>query len=154
MKTKSGLILAAAVVLGATFFAGRLGHLPAVHAQSACDASSFTGAYGYSLSGAAYDAQGNYYALASVGRIVPDGSGSFTGSDTFSFDGSIVQRKYTGTYTIKDDCTGSIILQTQSGTTTITNHADIVAVDGGREMNLIQTDANYIFSGVLKRQNP
>ena len=149
-----GVIIAAAIILGATFFAGRLGRLTSVHAQNACDASSLSGAYGYTLSGFAYDAQFNSYILASVGRLVADGAGNFTGADSFNFDGSPVQRKYTGTYTIKDDCTGSLILQTQSGTNTITNHFDFVTMNGGREVNLVQMDTNFIFSGVMKRQNP
>src|SRR6266545_2740371 len=110
MRIKSAILVAVALVPGATFFAGRLGYIPAVHAQNACDAGIFTGGYGYALAGSAYDVQNISYVLASVGRIVSDGNGSFTGSDTFSYDGSIVQRKYTGTYTIKEDCTGSITL--------------------------------------------
>jgi hypothetical protein len=34
-----------------------------------------------------------------------------------------------------------------------TAHGDIVAVSNAREINFIQTDANDVFSGVLKRQN-
>jgi len=154
MRITLSVCLAAAIVLGGTFFAGRLGHLRAVHAQdTGCNAATFTGAYGYTMSGFVYDARGNAYDLANAGRLVADGNGGFTGADTFSFDGTIIKRKLTGTYTINADCTGSIVVQFDTGAVTGTNHGDIVAVSNAREINFIQTDPDFIFSGVLKRQN-
>jgi hypothetical protein len=124
-----------------------------VHAQSGCDATTLSGAYGYNLAGFAYDAQGNFYTLASTGRLVPDGNGGLAGSETFSLDGNILHRNYTGTYTVNADCTGSMVWQVPQGTATANIHADFVAVNNAREINLIQTDTDIIFNGVLKKQN-
>ena len=84
--------------------------------------------------------------------MVADGKGGVTGTDTFSLDGTIAHRTYTGTYSMNEDCTGSIVLQVTAGGTSATGHGDIVAVNNAREINFIQTDPNIIFSGVFKRQ--
>jgi hypothetical protein len=123
-----------------------------VHAQSGCDATTLSGAYGYNLSGFAYDVQGNFYTLASTGRIVPDGAGSLAGSETFSVDGNIVRRNYTGTYTVNADCTGSMVWQVAQGNSNSTVHADFVAVNNAREIDVIETDTDVIFNGVFKKQ--
>ena len=96
MKTTS-ILLVCAVTISGLFFVNNLSHTRAVHAQNACDASSFEGGYGYALSGYSYDAQGNLYILAGAGRMVADGKGGVTGADTFSLDGTISRRTYTGT---------------------------------------------------------
>ena len=137
-------VLAAALVMGTR-------KAPVVHAQTtACDATSLTGAYGYSLAGSVYDNQGYWYVLGAAGRLVSDGSGSFTGADTFSFDGSIVKRQYTGTYTMNADCTGSMTLTPSSGAA---SHFDFVTVNNNKEVNVVQTDTDWILTGVLKPQN-
>ena len=148
------------LLLGAAAFGGGLltsyhgGALRTVYAQSGCDATSLNGAYGYMLSGFAYDVQGNFYTLASVGRMTPDGNGGLTGAETFSLDGDIRTRNYTGTYTVNSDCTGSMVLQvSQSGSTTTTqNNANFVTVNNSKEVKFIQTDRNFIFNGTLTKQ--
>ena len=147
-------LIAAALFFGGAVLINSLRHAPAIHAQNGCDASSFVGGYGYALSGYAYDADGNLYILAAAGRMVSDGNGNLTGADTFSFDGTISRRTYVGSYSLNSDCTGSMTLQVTGGVgITGTAHGDIVAVSNAREINFIQTDANDVFSGVLKRQN-
>jgi len=123
----------------------------AVQAQAGCTAFSLSGPYGYALSGSAYDTAGNLGFFAGTGRIVFDGNGTITtGADTFSNDGTIMRRTYTGTYSIKQDCTGSMVLQAPGGT----GHGDIVLVNNGKEVNFVQTDNNFIFSGIFKAQFP
>ncbi len=135
-----------AAVLAATLAA------PALHAQApACDASSLKGAFGYRFSGFVYDNLGYMYILNAVGRMVSDGAGNLTGSDTYSFDGNVGKRQYTGTYTINEDCTGSLTLTPGSGSAF---HADIVIVNNGNEVEVVQSDASYIVSGTMKMQNP
>src|SRR5262245_14461349 len=107
MKISTSIGLAAAILLVGIFL--HFFH-PVAHAQTACDAGAFTGAYGYTQSGYAYDAQGNIYFLAAAGRMVADGAGAITGSETLNFDGSVIKRPYTGTYTMNADCTGSVTL--------------------------------------------
>jgi hypothetical protein len=151
MKLTTSILLAVISICG-IFLANHLNRAPVAHAQNACDASTFTGAYGYTESGYAYDVQGNIYILASTGRMVADGNGGLTGTETSSLDGTIVRRQYTGTYTMTGDCVGSVTLQFASATAGAI-HGDIVAVNNARQINFVQTDANFVFSGVLTRQN-
>lgn len=152
MKLSFGALIAALVVVACIMLIGGATKMPSVHAQTGCDLSSFTGAYGYNLNGYVYDNAGNLYLIASAGLIVPDGSGAITGSDTYSFDGTIGKRTYTGTYTMNPDCTGSATLQITVGNATGSVHGDFVAVNNAREINFVQTDANYILSGTFKKQ--
>ena len=121
----------------------------ALHAQTACSAATWNGAHGYTLSGFVYDDQGYLYMLGAVGRMVSDGAGNLTGSDSFSFDGSVVKREFTGTYTVNEDCTGALTLTNAAGASV---HADIVIVSGGKEILLLETDGGYILTGTLKQQ--
>ena len=128
-----------------------------VHADSTpttCDATTLNGAYGYTLSGYAYDANYNIYISAAVGRFVADGNGGVTGSDSMNFDSSIFKRKITGTYTINSDCTGSVTLTYDDGTNKAqTVHGDIIAVNNGKEVNFAQTDAPFMVTAVMKKVN-
>ena len=153
MRKMIPTFIAVAVALGGLFFANHFSYTRTVHAQSACDASSLAGAYGYGLSGYIYDAQGNLYFAASAGRLVADGNGVLAGADTVSVDGTIARRKYTGSYSMNGDCTGSMVMQITTDSGSGVAHADIVAVNNAREINFIQTDATFVFSGLLKRQN-
>jgi hypothetical protein len=152
MKRSVQSFIAVFTVFSGAFIATYFTHTPSVHAQTGCDLTSFSGAYGYNLTGYVYDNQGNLYFLASAGRIVADGNGGLTGADTYSFDGTIGKRTYTGSYSMNADCTGSTALQITAGTSTGTAHGDIVAVNNAREINFVQTDNNYVFSGSFKKQ--
>lgn len=116
-----------------------------------CDASSFTGAYGYKLSGVVYDSYGYMYFLSSVGRIVSDGAGGITGTNTYSFDGTVVRQTFTGTYTVNEDCTGSLTMETSGSGT---SNFDFVLVNNNQEATIVQTDSGFSLSGDLKMQNP
>ena len=153
MKPTTSIFLAAAISICGIFLANHLNRAPSAHAQTACDATTFTGAYGYTESGYAYDVQGNIYILASTGRMVADGNGGLTGTETLSFDGTIVRRQFTGTYTMTEECSGSVTLQFASANAGAPIHGDIVAVNSARQINFVQTDPNFVFSGVLTRQN-
>ena len=146
------VLFGAAAFGGGLFIAHQVPAIGTVHAQGGCDATSLNGAYGYNLSGFAYDVQGNFYTLAAIGRMTPDGNGGLSGAETFSLDGNILHRTYTGTYTVNSDCTGSMVLQVSQGSATSTTHADLVAVNNSKEVKFIQTDTNVIFSGTLTKQ--
>jgi hypothetical protein len=120
-------------------------------AQTACDASVLKGNYSFNLTGSFYDAQGYWYVMALVGMSNFDGAGNFSGTDAISLDGTIKKRKITGTYTVDTDCTGTIKIV---GSDDITFNGNIVVNDKGNNIDFIDTDANVIFSGVIKKQNP
>jgi len=156
MKISTSVFLAMAIILCGIVLQ-HFYQAPIAHAQTttpaACDATSFTGAYGYTQSGYAYDAQGNIYFLAAAGRMVADGTGGITGTETLNFDGTAIKRQYTGTYTMSADCTGAVTLTMAQSSQGSPVHGDIVAVNNNRQFNFVQTDANFVFSGVLTRQN-
>ena len=152
MKRLLRSFIVGSVLLGGLLVIYHFSNTHSVHAQTGCDLTSFSGAYGYNETGYVYDNQGNVYILGSVGRIVADGNGGLTGAETYSFDGTVGKRTYTGTYSMNADCTGSVTLQSTGGTSTGPAHGDIVAVNNSREINFVQTDTNYIFSGTLKKQ--
>ena len=116
-----------------------------------CDAKSLTGNYGYKLTGFVYDNQGYTYYLGAVGRIVSDGAGNLTGTDTYSFDGTVAKRQISGSYTVNADCTGSITLTSPGSLTT---SADFVITNNGVDVDLVQTDSGFIATATMKQQNP
>jgi hypothetical protein len=86
--------------------------------------------------------------VAYVGRLVLNGTGKISGTATVSQDGVITSSfPLTGTYQIKANCTGSVVI-TGSGLPSM--NANLVVVNGGRELMVIETDANTIISGLLQ----
>src|SRR4051812_13543525 len=79
-------------------------------AAAGCGAQTLTGRYAYAFSG--FKTQGDTAAqrtpFAQAGHEVYDGKGAVSGNATGSYNGTIVRLKYTGTYTINADCSGSV----------------------------------------------
>ena len=152
------LIAAALVAFGLVIGRSSLPTVPVVRAQSAdaCTLGSFKGNYGYLHNGFYYYTTTQGYAQgvwAAVGRLVSDGNGTLTAVDTLSQDGDpiVVGRKLTGTYTIKDDCTGSATFTDASNAKLIYTW-DLVLVAGGKEVNMIEKEKDSVISGVAKQQ--
>ncbi len=124
---------------------------PLTFADAVCDASSLKGAYSIRLTGTNFDNQGYLYFHHVVGRLVSDGAGALTGSDTYNYDGPIYRQTLTGSYTISDDCTGTITL---SGSASGPSHYDIVLTNNGLDAEVVQTDSGVSLSGSMKMQNP
>jgi hypothetical protein len=82
--------------------------------------------------------------IAVVGQITLNGKGALTGSATYSADGAISSKTVTGTYLINSNCTGSAAL-TLPGLAKM--NVALVVVNGGKEIVLIQTDADSIVTG-------
>jgi hypothetical protein len=55
----------------------------------------------------------------------------------------------TGTYTVNDDCTGTVTFTDQFGLTT---HLDFVLAQGHQELNFIQTDPGTVTTGIGRKQ--
>jgi len=73
------------------------------------------------------------------------GNGTVNALATVSLNGNPILRgiKASGTYTVNEDCTGTLSF---SGP-----HFDIFISPDGREFHVVETDANTVLSGVVKR---
>jgi hypothetical protein len=148
MLKKSLLLIGIAIAIGV--WTRRIAAPSKAHADDGCSAASLSGPYGYLNSGFFYSP--NFSVFGSVGRFVADGNGGLSGADTLNVDGSVNRgRKYTGTYTINSDCTGSMIFQVSA---TGTNNFDIVLTDNGKEVKLVETDQNTMITGTAHQQLP
>lgn len=113
-----------------------------------CDASTLNGKYLVSVKGSYYDNQYYVYLLALNGFYNLDGSGAFTGTDTLSNDGEVARRTVTGTYTLNEDCTGTMVI---TGSDKLTLHADIV-VNATKGIEMIVTDSRTVITGTGTKQ--
>src|SRR5262245_46474393 len=143
MKRVATLIIVAGMLVGGSILALRLINAPKVEAQNSCTDASFQGAFGYTFTGLAGV---NALPFASVGRLVADGQGNVSGAETQSDNGRISRRNYSGTYTVNADCTGSEVTNDNFGKTV---KCDFVIVSSGREIQVIETDANTAIVGTL-----
>jgi hypothetical protein len=135
-------------------FAAGMGGESALRAQDACTAQSLNGAYTYTLHGSYVGDQfGDLFDFSAAGRFVADGGGSFSGAETAS-QGETITRgaKYTGTYTVNDDCTGSAAFRDSSGK--VFANLDLVITSNGKEIELIETDQGTNISGTGHQQFP
>ena len=85
---------------------------------------------------------------AYVGQLVLNGAGKLTGTVSISQDGSIATGvALTGTYEINSNCTGSAVI-TPKGLPAM--HANLLVVNGGTELMVIETDATTVITGLLQ----
>lgn len=140
------------VALG--LMAGRLTtEIPHIKAQSGCSVQTLSAAYSYALSGTYFDNLGNRYGYTAVGRLVPDGNGNFTAADTVS-DGASVSRgnQYSGTYTVNNDCTGTVIFKNSKGA--VYANYDIVITNNAKSVSIIEADQGTEIMGTAQQQFP
>ncbi len=114
-----------------------------------CNLRSITGNYGLNITGAFVLSPTATALLVSVGQYSFDGAGSFSGSGTTSMNGDVGFGTSSGTYTVENNCTGTLTVTFSNGFV-ITNN--IVIVDEGKEIYIIQTTPGTVISGVAKRQ--
>ena len=88
--------------------------------------------------------------LAEALHFVFDGHGRFSGSSTADHGGTIFPATFTGTYSVKPNCTGT--LTADAGSNGII-HRDLVIVGSGKEVEFVSTDAGLVISGYMKKQH-
>lgn len=86
--------------------------------------------------------------VAGAGQVTLNGSGSVSGTATFSENGKLTTANVTGTYTEKSNCTGTAQIKL-SGLPT--SNYDFIVVNSGMEMLMLETDANTIVSGTMQQ---
>ena len=79
------------------------------------------------------------------GQFTLDGAGSLKGTESGSIAGGIFNNlPVTGSYKVKSNCTGSATFKIPKQPT---EHANLVVVNGGQNLLVIETDANTVVSG-------
>lgn len=129
------------------------GLVPVVgQAKEGCTLASVRGAYGARETGTIPGPDGTRLEIAIVSRVVFDGHGQFSGTDTASVGGQIARNEtFTGTYTVNPDCTGS-----DTGTVKSTGlifHEDVVLTDHARQVYIIATDPGTVLTGTATKQD-
>ena len=83
-------------------------------ADAVCEGHKFAGTYGFQLSGNT-TISGQSKPVATIGRLVFDGSGGVSGTSSVNYTGLLLGNPVTGTYEAQDDCSLSWSLQDDSG---------------------------------------
>ena len=118
-----------------------------------CSNATLRGSFGYTSTGSLLD---SYVPppfagpFAEVGRQTFDGKGNTAATATTSSNGNIVKVTIGGTYTVNQDCTGSMTLYVSPFDATV--HADFVISDDGAELRVIGTDSGVVESRVYNKQ--
>jgi hypothetical protein len=107
-------------------------------ASATCSNASLKGSYG------ALEFGGNGQSGVTLTHYVADGNGNLSGSLTTSVNGAISTNTFTGTYSISNNCTGSLTLTFPTG---LTANKNLVIDDSGKGFQLIQTDSGWVNSG-------
>jgi hypothetical protein len=84
--------------------------------------------------------------VAAVGTITYDGEGKLVNPFTLSVNGSVARYSQTGTYTVKSDCTGTVV---QAGA-----HYDFVVSPDASTVFWMETDPGTIITGTASRMKP
>lgn len=124
-------------------------HSAPAFAASVCSNADLRGAYAYSVNATSLTIP-PLGPLAILGKITLDGEGNFTGTINGSIAGEILpESPISGTYSIADDCTGTL--------TTIypyfTAHFTLVLVSGDdhrKHAELLAVDAGTVGTGAVK----
>jgi hypothetical protein len=110
-----------------------------------CSLNTLRGNYGYSFNGTVSP----WGLLAGHGTLAFGSGGNLTGAYFENVNGLVFQGKFTGTFTVASDCTGSGTMAGLSHTWTVQLH--FVIVDGGNEVLLLDTGASKVVSGIAKK---
>lgn len=105
-------------------------------ASASCSNANVTGTWGYQIG-------------VAVGQFTADGLGNLTGSQTLNQSGTILAQTYTGTYAVKANCTGTMIINVTGGGT---SHVSFVLDEGKKGAQVIDTDSGGTGEGIALAQ--
>lgn len=143
MKSNVGSTMLAVVVLGMLF----VGMVASVKAEGQCSAASLNGAYAVSRQGTLLTSVLGLPAPAPWGEVALadfDGAGSFAGKATVNIGGIALSATFTGTYTIKPDCTGTITVHPN---VPVTINESIIVLKGGQAYIATDTESFAVVQG-------
>jgi hypothetical protein len=139
-----GLILL--VVVGAGVLSVGTGHAQNENASRAkCSEATLNGTYPFAQNGV--EVKGNdQRPFALAGYDVFDGQGGVKGVASGNFNGEVFRKDpFTGTYTVKANCTGTVTFRGVGGATT---HGDIFIAPDGSKFAFVGTDPESVGASI------
>lgn len=118
-----------------------------VGSASSCTNANLDGSYGYTVSGFIFETvsgEEETLPFADGGTMTFDGNGNITGSSTYSLEGGIQGRTFTGTYSVSSNCTGVIKFTDSLGAAEVLN---LVIGGNGQSFQIVEYDSNTEVSG-------
>jgi hypothetical protein len=117
-----------------------------LHAAN-CSVRSLTGFYGFVITGTT-----NGSPIAIVGQMATDGTGSISGLETVSENGTILDSlAVLGTYRINSNCTGTMSIQ---GAGLSAQNFDVTLISGGKAISMVETDPGTTETGTAEAEGP
>ena len=113
-----------------------------------CSSQTLRGTYGIKFDGLSLE-RGQ---IASVSRVTFDGNGQFTTSEIARLNGNLINRTFTGPYTVNADCTGFLDFSSTISNPPHAAHGEIVIVDNGKEFFVLDNEDGWVASGIGKKQ--
>jgi hypothetical protein len=128
-----------------------------LHAKSrGCTNAALKGGYGAGTTGLINSSSNpsdvtipTFVPFAEAASFSFDGAGNLSGTSTADYGGSSFPVVFTGTYSVNSNCTGSMTVD--AGVNGII-HRDLVLVDGGKEVEFVDTDPGFVIAGSMKKQ--
>jgi hypothetical protein len=110
-----------------------------------CSNAMVHGHYGFAINGTA-----NGNPITAVGQIRTNGSGSLSGIETISDNGTIgANLEVLGKFDIRSNCTGTMTIQAQGRSK---QNFNVTVISGGNQIDLIQTDSGTTELGTAQAQ--
>ncbi len=110
-----------------------------------CSPRTMKGTHGYSYQGTVLGK-----AITAAGPITFDGRGSLFATYNVNLGGMPFKGQFIGTYTVADDCTGTVMLQLP--VLGISTNGSFVIVSEGKETFFTGTDNGVAITGETKKQ--
>ncbi len=77
--------------------------------------------------------------------------GTFTTNEIGRFNGNLIDRTFTGPYTVNNDCTGFLDFSSTISVPPHDAHGNFVIVDEGKEFFVVDNEEGWAANGVGKR---
>ena len=123
-------------------------------ANGGCSVASLSGPYAVSRQGTLVTSVLGVPAPALWGEVALadfDGGGGFSGTANVNIGGIAISGGFTGTYTIKPDCTGTVTVHPNPPYNALVITEAIVVVHGGQQLITTDTDSVTVVQGRAER---
>jgi hypothetical protein len=117
-------------------------------AATQCSSGSFSGSYGYLLTGVVRLSANSSLLYADDGQVVSDGNGHLSASSVANVNGATTAATGAGSYTVSNDCSGAAHVTNANGTTDYL----FAVVQDGQGALFLGSDLGYTIGGTAQPQ--